>query len=145
MDKKTLLKFCAPVSWAKPSMEQPFSRGKYTYATNGNILIRVPRMESVPESPLAPDVDTMIGAWFHRLAGTYVEVEKREKMSSAYLQVARMIPLPIFGTREMTYFDNNYLALISSLPSPTINVQPHPGPSWFTFVGGDGLIMPMRP
>jgi hypothetical protein len=37
----------------------PWSRGVYTYATNGHILVRAPRLEDVPEKEDAPEVDKM--------------------------------------------------------------------------------------
>ncbi len=34
-----------------------WSRGEFTYSTNGHVLIRVPRLDNVGENELAPDCD----------------------------------------------------------------------------------------
>ena len=51
-DKIDLTKFC---SRDHSNRSQPFSRGKWTYATNGHICIRVPRLTNVPERLGTPD------------------------------------------------------------------------------------------
>jgi len=38
---------------------KPWSRGGYTYATEGHIMIRVPRLADVPENPDAPDCNNV--------------------------------------------------------------------------------------
>ena len=54
MNKKLLLKFC---DTDDVRLKLPFSMGDYTYATDGRILIKVPRMSEYPENPLAPNPD----------------------------------------------------------------------------------------
>ncbi len=39
----------------RPYLHQPWSVGDYTYATNGHIIVRVPRRSDVPENPQAPN------------------------------------------------------------------------------------------
>lgn len=46
MNQAELCVFCDPDS---PSKCGPFSYGEYTYATNGHILVRIPRLADVPE------------------------------------------------------------------------------------------------
>lgn len=46
--------FCSP---DRENLTVPFSRGQYTYATNGHIVVRVPRRADVPENPKAPDIE----------------------------------------------------------------------------------------
>jgi len=41
-------------------IERPWSRGGYSYATNGRILVRVDRRDDIAEEPLAPDCDALI-------------------------------------------------------------------------------------
>ena len=36
-------------------LQQPWSRGMHTWATDGHIMVRVPRRDDVPECDLAPD------------------------------------------------------------------------------------------
>lgn len=40
-------------------IQKPFSRGEFTYATNGHVLIRIARLEDVPEVELAPHADAV--------------------------------------------------------------------------------------
>lgn len=51
MTAKDLIKFCDP---ARPHIAQPFTIGEYTYATNGVVAVRVPKIDEVPENPNAP-------------------------------------------------------------------------------------------
>lgn len=41
-------------------LKQPWSRGDFTYATNGHIMVRVPRRSDVPENDKAPDADRVL-------------------------------------------------------------------------------------
>ena len=52
----------------RPQMHAPFSSAAWTWATNGHILVRVPRRDDVPENPEAPNVKKVWdgakwGAW----------------------------------------------------------------------------------
>ena len=38
----------------RPELSQPFSIGEWTYATNGHVMVRVPRRADIPENPAAP-------------------------------------------------------------------------------------------
>lgn len=42
----------------RPYLMQPFSRGEFTYATNGHICVRVPRRDDAPEQE-RPDVSKL--------------------------------------------------------------------------------------
>jgi hypothetical protein len=44
--------FCDP---SRPAIGRPFSVGTWSYATNGAILVRVPRRDDVAENPAAPN------------------------------------------------------------------------------------------
>lgn len=46
--------FCAKEDEARLSLQSPWSRGEYTYATNGHIMVRVARRDDVPENEKAP-------------------------------------------------------------------------------------------
>lgn len=52
-----LSKFCGSDEWRWVSIGQPFSRHDFTYATDGKILIRVPRRGEVPENDKAPHAE----------------------------------------------------------------------------------------
>ena len=53
-----LKKFCATDA-GHINLATPFSKGEYSYATNGYILIRVPRLADVPERDDAPSTDSL--------------------------------------------------------------------------------------
>jgi hypothetical protein len=48
MTKEELQKFCAKAE-DRPRLAVPWSEGQWTYAANGALLIRVPRLPDVPE------------------------------------------------------------------------------------------------
>lgn len=52
-----LLKFCHPS--ALHNIDKPFSRGEWTYATDGRILIRVPRVDGYDEDKGPKNVEQM--------------------------------------------------------------------------------------
>ena len=51
---KNISKFCSKDS-TRSSINSPYSLGEYTYATNGHIIIRLPRIDDIKENPEAPD------------------------------------------------------------------------------------------
>ena len=55
MDIETLKLFCCTDS-EKESLSEPYSSGDFTFATNGHVQIRVPRLQEVPESEIAPKI-----------------------------------------------------------------------------------------
>lgn len=54
----TLRRFCAQDA-TRGALCSPFSRGPYTYASNGHICVRVPRMADVPEYECAPPAEIL--------------------------------------------------------------------------------------
>ena len=50
--------FCSKDS-TRLSINAPWSVGEYTYATDGHILIRVPRLPDVPGNPAAPGTEKL--------------------------------------------------------------------------------------
>jgi hypothetical protein len=48
-----LKEFCSAEE-SRPTLHTPFSRGECSYSTDGRIIIRVPRLDSVPERSGAP-------------------------------------------------------------------------------------------
>lgn len=60
-----LPKFCADDESLRLDLQSPFSAGEYTYASNGRILIRVPRREGVKDggpnlSKILPDLEVAL-------------------------------------------------------------------------------------
>src|SRR6185369_15900200 len=54
MNLEELKKFCAR-DGTRYHIDKPWSDRDWTYATNGHIIVRIPRLVSVPEDKLAPD------------------------------------------------------------------------------------------
>ncbi len=54
INEHLLQKFCAGPDFGNGSITAPFSQDKFTFATNGHIIVRMPRMAAVPESCKAP-------------------------------------------------------------------------------------------
>lgn len=50
--RSTLQHFCA--SDERPTIAQPWSDEQWSYASDGRILLRVPRLDDVPENPESP-------------------------------------------------------------------------------------------
>lgn len=53
-----LIKFCSKDK-TRFQIGKPWSRGEYTYATDGHIIIRISRLADVSENPDAPDGDNL--------------------------------------------------------------------------------------
>lgn len=79
--------FCAEEDGTRYGIAKPFSQGDFTFATNGHIAIRVPRIAEVAEEPVAPDMQT-------RLFGLYKWDE-----DCAWLKP----PEPIFEISDCTF------------------------------------------
>ena len=60
MTKNDIQQFCAGDDHIRPYLRAPWSRGKYTYATNEYIMVRVPRLADVAENPEAPDAEKLL-------------------------------------------------------------------------------------
>jgi hypothetical protein len=54
LTKNDLQKFCATYDGTGRSIDKPWSRNVYTFATNGHVVIRIKRLDDVPENPKAP-------------------------------------------------------------------------------------------
>lgn len=163
-----LQQFCAEDN---PRINEPWSRGEHTFATNGHILIRVPRITDIPDIDGAPDAmrvwekipmppgesavipDIPPAAW--RVCQTCAEAEggiidpecddcdgDGKFRDTAYTKVGEMS------------FNDEYLRMIKVLPgykfypavweSGIVNKGSNAPPSVFTFDGGDGLLMPVN-
>ena len=60
MTKDDLQKFCADDDDIRYYLRQPWSAGEFSYATNGHILVHVPRLAYVPYNDKAPDAQALI-------------------------------------------------------------------------------------
>ena len=64
MNRDDLMKFCGGNDRA--GIATPFSIGEYTYATNGHIMVRVPRIADIPERTDAPSPAKIEEVFNHR-------------------------------------------------------------------------------
>lgn len=52
-----LKSFCSTQKWRQESVGEPWSAGGFTYATDGHVLVRVPRLADVPERERSPTTE----------------------------------------------------------------------------------------
>ncbi len=60
MNAADMQRFCVDKDDIRYYLCQPWSRGKYTYATNGHIMVRVKRLPGVAENEKAPDGEALM-------------------------------------------------------------------------------------
>jgi hypothetical protein len=116
----------------------PFTQGDYTYATNLHVLVRVPKIESVPvnlEAPVWELAKALAVAdtrpYQGNILGMRMEGHLSEKGREWKLGVA--------------WFQEKYLDLLLKLPELEISLAGQLEPMPFRFTGGVGLLMPMKP
>jgi sulfatase maturation enzyme AslB (radical SAM superfamily) len=154
-----LQSFCCKPEDEIPEIERPWSSGDYTHATNGHIMIRVPRRRTVPHNPKAPKgerIDQMFSKGRQHEPNDYVPVVAVECPS-------RTIKCDCGCDSECDYchgkgkyetandvevlglkFSGIYINKIAALPDCRIAVGKRSEAAHFTFTGGEGLIMPLR-
>ena len=151
-------------------LNEPFSKGEYTYATNGDIVVRVSRRDDVPEIEQAPNCEKIfaehpfVAAVSIPHAPPLIEgdcdccngegTHERKCGNSAGYDCANCNAtgkvmkesLPGFSPPIAvgdSAFAPRYLRLLNTLPK--IQLSPNGQKAApFTFDGGCGLLMPMR-
>lgn len=139
---KKLKAFCGSCK----GTDKPFSQDDYTYATNGYILLRVPRMKTVKANPDAPDL-------------------KKESTQKDYLKYLGKEPCKWHKVKDVLYWQSRYKTndaetaikvgrawfdlgwlgrIYQAFPDAEIGVFGELKPARLRFKGGDGLIMPTR-
>ena len=53
IDKDLLSRFCS-IEEFRDAINQPWSEGEFSYASDGRVLVEIPRLADVPESEIAP-------------------------------------------------------------------------------------------
>lgn len=160
-----LKKFCGTDAW-RPYLHEPFSRGEYTYATNGHIMVRVPRVAGIGEIPLIKNPEKIFAPMpadgWRTLRVALPPVDPSKECSYCYGSgfldddegdcgldciecngtgfVVANVSTEIGGV----IFDLKYIRMVAELPDIEIVIGPIDGQSFFRFSGGDGALMPMR-
>ena len=160
-----LKRFCGRDPF-RPYLDNPISRGEWTYATDGHIAVRVPRTEKTIDTPnYYPPIETLPFADAktiftpvpniifpetdmrecercngrgrqHDCPNCMCECENCAGTGMEYEQVSVGIGAAVFNAK--------YIALILRLPNLQFAAPQKVDPMMFRFDGGDGLIMPMR-
>ncbi len=159
-----LRKFCGD---PERKIGKPFSRGEFTYAVNGHIGVRVPRLADVPEDDKAPAAELIFRfddvEFFPVEPPTLPPTEMVDcpachgrgsehdcpdctcrcgKCNGATeIDISRETSASVGGVP----FNVAYLRLMFDLPDLMLPKSVHPtNPLRFKFDGGHGLIMPRR-
>lgn len=140
----------------------PWSKGDHTFATNGHIIIRVPRTDA-PERKNAPGLSEL-EHWFktepvewypippvnpkkqpceecngkgkHKYQGTFINCEECDGTG----EYMRHLGIEIGEAK----FSDVYLSWIAELPGAEIGPFKAMDPARFRFTGGEGLLMPRK-
>ena len=153
--REILQKFCAhPGKLCAPSaIRAPFSRGEYSYATDGSIMLRVPRIADIPENKDAPK---RFESWFEikgqetSLPDVEVkwfpckwceEEEDPPTCRNCYGNGKGFLAKPVqIGD---SYLSNLYIkAIQANLKNPKITIVGMHTICLITYDGGDGVLMP---
>jgi len=141
------------------NISKPFSRGEYSYATDGRLLIRVKRLVDVPEVSGAPSVKKIwpngnyksfpIPAfpepkyspcpWCTGEEPCFSADEYCEECNNTHVQ-EELNPVTI----GCSSFSDHYLSKIKDLPNILIAPTGKLEAAILTFDGGGGLLMPMK-
>lgn len=165
MDATQLQPFCSTYE-GRPRLQKPFSRGEFTYATNGHILVRVPRLPEVAEDFDAPAVEVTFAAIDNAVALApfppalpeikTVECGDCDEEGQAVHDCpdCQCVCETCGGTHRYepdtsisiagAYFNLKYIRQIAALPHARFQVEtPKDSPNYFEFDGGIGCVMPM--
>lgn len=150
----------------RPYLHKPFSRGAYTYATDGRLLLRVARRDDVPENDRAPDCEAAV---FSKLqcseyaAPDFALPDVKPEREDCILCEGRgfehdcpscqctcpecdgagHIEKPQSTTINGSLITLKYARLMFTLPDLQLQVPPcGEKPMLFKFDGGDGAVMP---
>ena len=160
-----LQKFCCKPHDNRYNLEHPFSRGEWTYATNGHIAVRVPRVADSFDNKDSPAAETLSWptAGMKFTAAPKIEIPRLKEWecqtcdgrgSKHDCPDCNCSCDVCFGTGQQiekisvgvgpSVFNARYVSLALALPNlefgPLHKIEPVP----FRFDGGQGLLMPMR-
>lgn len=112
-------------------LSEPFSDDQYTYATDGNIIIRVPRQPKIRKKiPNSINLDVL--SFDHHLTTSWIDTPL----------LAKSIP---YFKDDNECIEEKYLEMIKDLPEIKFSARKRgiDEPIQFKFKGGIGLLMPV--
>lgn len=161
-NKIDLKRFCS-TDLSRINLAEPFSKGQYSYATNGHTAIRVPRRDDIPENPQASDCERLFVEADRHDPYEWVNVPEMIKISRsecnccddcvAVIEKCESVQLRTSSGQIMAWgLSNLYLRdILEELPNPKIGISGkhlvasnNVPPVKIRFDGGDGLLMPRR-
>lgn len=154
MTRENLKPFCISPDWGRVELEEPFSRGGFSYATNGHVLIRVPRLVDVTSERGPASDDLFVRAFSPSEWLDVPDTGAPVMVRCEYCRGAaggcdecdftgRIEPYTPIGVGDQ-FFQAKYLRLLRTLPGVKIGPTCQMKAARFQFDGGDGLIMPCR-
>lgn len=165
MTPADLQRFCSR-DHRRPNLHAPFSRGDFTYASDGVVIVRVARLADVAEISTAPAAESLpfadANAAFTK-APTTIELPAVKELEceccsgrgsqhdcpqctceceecGGHGQVLETVTVGIGPAN----FSAKHLKRILVLPNLQLGPLSFSDPVPFRFDGGDGLIMPVR-
>ena len=144
LTKEKLMLFCDFDNGIE-RINRPWSKGNFTYSTDGYIIVRVDRDPEFGEKENAPDAEKLYNRnpspleWFG--------IPELLELKFCICQKCggkKQIEEAVFETTEINgcNFQNKYLRFLKELPNCKISPINKDNPAWFKFDGGDGLLMP---
>lgn len=156
MTRRQLQPFCARKDKYYYEIETPFNKGDYTYATNGHVVVRVPKLKdrALKQARKTPNVDKIFADAI--VPEKYIPVPNPGIVYMSICDEHRNAPYcdcDGTGFREgfsffkvgKQYFQKQHLRLLRLLPGVEIGLAEGDNAAHFQFDGGDGLLMPLNP
>ena len=156
----------------RPIFMTPWTRDGYTYATDGHVLVRVPHWDDIPNNDKAPDVAGRYA--FKKPVAEPVEIPAlpppelepcpwcddeedgeecfgcTEARNCTGWKGGGIVRKRVEVTVGGVLYADRYIELIKELPGLKFYPAPYSGANrkanaaYFTFDGGDGLLMPLK-
>lgn len=164
MNSQDLRQFCG-TDEQRTSIQAPFTRGPFTYATNGHVLVRVPRLDDVPQIEGTPHAEVIFDKAARQEVGpppvlTLPPYETEEcdacsegeaihdcpncNCSCEECGDTREIEVKTSCTVNGEFFDTKYMHQLLTLPGFKFSKEPPPKQgARFEFDGGEGYLMPL--